>query len=1274
MSRKAFTVAVVAATIAWSIGLAALVAPLTVDAASSGSLVRGSLPAVYYVGSDGKRYVFPNEKTYKSWYSDFSGVMTITDAELASMPIGGNVTYRPGVTMLKIQSDPKVYVVDASGTLRGIPSEACAATLYGSAWNTMVHDVSDAFFVNYSLGADLTSGCSFDKAAVTAAASSINVDKGLGSSGTAAGVSAMLSSGNPAGATLPSNAVGVNVLKVDVKNTGSSAATLSSATITRSGAGVAGDFSAVYLYNGSTRLTTGRSINSSTNEAAFSGLNLTIPAGGMVSLWVAADMSGTAGNVNRLSLTSLMVGGNSVSGLPLAGNIFSLSNATVGGITINEGSNPSDPQAGATQALLARFTLAASSSEDLDLKSVALFQSGSISRSNLSNLTLKQAGLTLATVSGLSDKDLAVFSLSSPMYLEKGATRTFEVYGDISGNSRSGDTVRFYVDESTDVQATGRTYGYGAAVTNNWGSGDATLVTVEAGAFTIAFNGPASKDIAQGGSDVEFFNFSVTSQSNVEVRALTLNLTCATIDGDDLDDLKIVDTATNAIIAGPLGVTAAQCDGGVDPIDFTETWTMSAGQTRTFKVTADVDDAANATGTLTVGLDSFGASDVRNLDNSTYLATTDFVPATDVNGNAMTVVAPSLTVNAASTPVSQTYIKGAQNVALGAWTLAAGDAASLEVTSISLLLAENTATGDPQDVVQTLKLWNGSTQLGDTKSPGSGANPTVVFSNLNLSVPAGETLTVSLTGDLGNTIATAAKFVASVSALDVNDADGDDIGETLIDVDEAAPADAFTDANEMDIALAGSMSVEEGAEDSQSEAGLVLGGASNVVLGKVKFTAQNEELKVTKLQFSTTGPTGVSSLSLYDGSTLVGGPVSVSGTTASFTGMSAVVPKDGSKTLTVKGNLNSVGLSGATTGTAVTIELEDDAGTYEFRGTSAGSSTVLDETDDVFNDITLNQKVLVKSKPTVSLVSLPSTALTNTSLVAQRFTVAADASGDVALKRLGFTVSESLTAAGTTITADSSSSIRRVGDGSNLAGSTILEDSNGNTCDGSDTTCTMYVQFTSEETIAAGTSRTYDLRLTIGGTAVSSGDSLTVQLLGDAATQTGYLANGTAVAQVATATLTGTSGTFGVTINGTEVTAAFNTDLDTTADDLATAIDADGTVGPVVNASAAGAVVTITAVTAGTAFTITNGGTTGGDAAVAIAITTPNSAAGLKLDSSDDDTDNGTARSFVWSDISSVPHNATPAAATGSFTSSADWISGFYVKTVPSDSQTLVKN
>lgn len=125
-------------------------------ACQSDSLIRASGKTVYYCGQDGKRYVFPNAKTYASWFSNFSSVKMLGDDVLAQIPIGGNVTYRPGVRLLKIQTDPRVYAVAPDGTLRWITSEALAMKYYGSDWNKKVDDLPDAFFQNYRLGSDIT--------------------------------------------------------------------------------------------------------------------------------------------------------------------------------------------------------------------------------------------------------------------------------------------------------------------------------------------------------------------------------------------------------------------------------------------------------------------------------------------------------------------------------------------------------------------------------------------------------------------------------------------------------------------------------------------------------------------------------------------------------------------------------------------------------------------------------------------------------------------------------------------------------------------------------------------------------------------------------------------------------------------------------------------------------------------------------------------------------------------------------------------------------------
>lgn len=144
-----------------------------------GSLVkRADMSAVYYYGKDSKRYVFPNDKNYFTWYSDFKNVKTIAADDLASLDIGSLVTYKPGVKMVKIQTDPKVYAIAKGGVLRWVKSEAVAKSLYGNNWNKQIDDVPDSFFTSYTIGTDIETAADFDQAAEQGI-SNINTDKDL---------------------------------------------------------------------------------------------------------------------------------------------------------------------------------------------------------------------------------------------------------------------------------------------------------------------------------------------------------------------------------------------------------------------------------------------------------------------------------------------------------------------------------------------------------------------------------------------------------------------------------------------------------------------------------------------------------------------------------------------------------------------------------------------------------------------------------------------------------------------------------------------------------------------------------------------------------------------------------------------------------------------------------------------------------------------------------------------------------------------------------------
>ncbi|MCB0483240.1 MAG: hypothetical protein KDC37_01620, partial [Flavobacteriales bacterium] len=143
-----------------------------------GDLIKDGATTVYYFGSDNKRHPFPNVGTYASWYPDFSTVKSVPAPILSTIPLGKNVTYKPGVRMIKLQTSPVVYAVDSGAVLRPIDSEFIAQSLYGQQWAQQVDDLNDAFFFSYAIGQPIVSVGQFNPAAAAALASSIDTDMG----------------------------------------------------------------------------------------------------------------------------------------------------------------------------------------------------------------------------------------------------------------------------------------------------------------------------------------------------------------------------------------------------------------------------------------------------------------------------------------------------------------------------------------------------------------------------------------------------------------------------------------------------------------------------------------------------------------------------------------------------------------------------------------------------------------------------------------------------------------------------------------------------------------------------------------------------------------------------------------------------------------------------------------------------------------------------------------------------------------------------------------
>jgi len=150
-----------------------------------GMLVKSNAYAmVYYLASNGKRYVFPTAETLVSWYEPYHSEALLTvESDVCAMvvefpasivdalQIGGNVTFRPGSYVTGITSDPARYVVGRGGhLLHRLATPDMAEDFYPGHVAERTRILPDAFFVNYDLGDAVADPSEFDPAAEFASA------------------------------------------------------------------------------------------------------------------------------------------------------------------------------------------------------------------------------------------------------------------------------------------------------------------------------------------------------------------------------------------------------------------------------------------------------------------------------------------------------------------------------------------------------------------------------------------------------------------------------------------------------------------------------------------------------------------------------------------------------------------------------------------------------------------------------------------------------------------------------------------------------------------------------------------------------------------------------------------------------------------------------------------------------------------------------------------------------------------------------------------------
>jgi hypothetical protein len=137
--------------------------PEVINVVSAGDVLRGEhYSTVYYIDANLLRRPFQDSQTYFTHYSSWATVRTVTDATLSTLTMGKPMLPKSGVVLVKIVSDPRVYALETSldglheVSLRWVPSETVANTLYGSTWADYVIDIPSTIYTHFGHGSDMT--------------------------------------------------------------------------------------------------------------------------------------------------------------------------------------------------------------------------------------------------------------------------------------------------------------------------------------------------------------------------------------------------------------------------------------------------------------------------------------------------------------------------------------------------------------------------------------------------------------------------------------------------------------------------------------------------------------------------------------------------------------------------------------------------------------------------------------------------------------------------------------------------------------------------------------------------------------------------------------------------------------------------------------------------------------------------------------------------------------------------------------------------------------
>lgn len=852
------------------------------------------------------------------------------------------------------------------------------------------------------------------------------------------------------------------------------------------------------------------------NDQATIGTTMVIPRGTSKTYTVAGNMAALAtladhtGEIGGLSVVGVNTSATVTGSLPVMGATHTINGTLVIGtadVTISsfDPNGDQSKEIGTTGQRFAGVRVTAGSAEDVRIRSIRWYQTGSAGSSDLANIKTVVDGTEYSTTVS-SDGKYYEASFGSGIVVAKGFSAEIYIKGDIVGTGAANRTIIFNLDKVTDLYVTGEKYGYGispttsastasagagtqftsaSGTTNPWFSGSVFTITAGSATSISKANEVPAQNVAVnvqnqvlGGFITDFKGEPVTVQSMIFSFATTTTVSGSPFGSYLMTSVSLVNQ-NGSVVAGPVDAVDGTSGDNKQQVTFTDSVTFPVGK-QVYTLKGKIN---SSTPNNTVFQASTTPSNWTNVKgevtgNSITLTNGAFTM------NSMTVKGATLAISVASTPSAQSIVAGAQDFTFAKYQFDATQSGE-DVRFSSIPLKYTFAGGAVTSNLTNCQLFDGATALNTgsnnvNPSVATGNNETFTLDN-SLVISKGTIKTLDLKCDVSGSASGSFNWgIAAAPSITVTGVNSNvDVTETIT----ASVGQVMTVAS-------GSLAVS--LDSSSPSYKMVPAGSTDVVVAAYKFRPTNEDVNLRRVGLKLTNTASSSSsdlvrVTLWVGSTQIGAATftgantNATSTNASGTGdMSYVLPKDTDTVITVKADLASIGTNQpATSGHLIAIDVDANS-TGNTQGTGVGSGATIDASGTT----AVAGVRIFKSVPTFTYSTAGATLFNgvNDLLV---LNVSSDAKGETQLHKLVFTLATTtVTVASPTFTGPNGS----VGSSSPIVG-------NG-------TTITVYFDSasnTQDRSIPAGQTKTYTLRGTVTGLTGSNSGSVSTALDADTA-------------------------------------------------------------------------------------------------------------------------------------------------------------------------------